>query len=208
MRYLGISRPDYFAMDGVSASYLKSIDRGEKKFKPEFTEDSKSFGNLVDAILSQVQDVDTTHPKYKQALRMVERFHKDPFCRQVWEISQKQTVHTDDLKIGYKGLDLSCYGKCLYDFDISDKAGADLKTGSCYDKKSFLKIVDTFDWDMGSAWYMDVSGKTMHSLICLSKIRDIEPLKLTIRKGDEWYKKGQQKYLEALWIEKLFLKQA
>lgn len=203
MKIQGMSREAYFALSALSNSKLNEIDLNDGKFKPRMVENALSFGSLVDAILTQRQDVDTNHSDYQKAVKMVDKFMADEFCRTIWEHSEKQSVYTDMVSGTFNDDIFELYCKCLYDFDLSDKTGADLKTGSCWDYQGFLKIIDTFDWDQQAFFYMHVSGKKSHSIICLSKLRIQPPFKKTINTGDELWWRGRAKAMEKMWYYNL-----
>jgi hypothetical protein len=200
MKVLGVSKESYFAHNAISNSRLGDIDLNTGKFKPAFTDHAKSFGSLVDAILTQRQDVDTQHPDYSKESKMVEMFLKDPFAKQLYENSQKQVMYLNEINGLHLGQPATGYCKCLYDIDLSGDSGWDLKTGAFYDMKGFLNLIDLFDWDRQAAFYIDVSEKKMHGIIALSKKVIRPPFRFVIKKGDEIYMRGRKKYMERLWM--------
>ena len=205
MKMLGVSREAYFALPLISNSHLSKV-KGQLNtgaYKVPMNEAALSFGSLVDAILTQPQDTDVTHPDYKFALQMSAEFLRDPFCKSMHELAEKQTVYTDTFEWTYNGDISEADGKCLYDFDLSERAGADLKTVSAHNYKQFLSSVDMFDWDRQAVFYMTVSGKTKHSILGLSKKKIQPPFILHINKGDEWWWKGREKMMELLWHNNL-----
>jgi hypothetical protein len=208
MKILNMTREEYFAHPAINASFLKDIDDGEKKFKIKASPTALSFGSLVDAILTQKHEVDTEHPDYVKARQMAERFLKDPFCRKIYENAQKQTVYVDTFSAMKGGINLEVEGKCLFDFDISDNAGADLKTGAFADMKGLVRMMDTFDWDMQVAWYMHISGKKSMSILALSKLKPIPPIVLPVQRDlkDPHYARGIEKVLNKLFVYQVFLK--
>jgi hypothetical protein len=200
MRIIGLSREEYFAYDAISNSKLNEVDLNDGKFKIPTSQGALGFGSLVDAILTQRQDVDSSHPEFSKASKMVELFLKDPECRGIYENAYKQVMHTSTVTGFHQEQHVEGFCKCLYDFDLSDRSGWDLKTGSYSGQDGFLKLIDTFNWDQQAAFYMDVSGKQMHGIMALSKLALRPPNKVVIKKGDPLYMRGRAKYMEKMWM--------
>lgn len=205
-RILLRNREEYFSLPALSNSRLTEIkEQTMDTFKPKRTEEAMSFGSLVDALLTQTRDVDTSHPEYAKALQMKKRFLSDPLCKGFYENAQKQVAYTDEVEWNYNGETGLEFCKCLFDFDLSEKTGGDLKTVTASSWKQFYASVDMFDWDRQAAFYMATSGKERFTILGLSKTRDMPPFILNIKKGDDIYWRGREKMMELMRLNSVLL---
>ena len=203
-RILLRNRDEYFSLQALSNSALTDIaDKANDRYKPARSEAAMSYGTLVDALLTQTRDVDTMHELYGKALKAKSRFLSDPFCKLVYESAEKQVAYTDEVEWNYNEMTGRPFCKCLYDFDISPSAGADLKTVSASTYKAFLGSVDMFDWDRQAAFYLAVSGKDRFSILGISKTADVPPFVLHIKKGDEIYWRGRDKMMNLMFLHSM-----
>jgi hypothetical protein len=198
-RLLIRNRDEYFAMDACSKTALSEIRRkSTNEFIPKMSEEAMSFGSLVDALITQIKDVDTTHPRYKEALKMRDLFLAHPFCRLIYETAEKQVAYTDMVEYIYGEMSGELYCKCLFDFDINGGPGADLKTVSVSNKDALMKSIYTFDWDLQAAFYMTVSRKTEFSILAMSKLKPLPPMIVHVKKGDEIFWSGHKKMMQLM----------
>jgi len=205
-RILLRNRDEYFSIQALSNSALTEIaDKTNDRYKPARSDAAMSYGSLVDALLTQTRDVDTQHDQYGKALRAKARFLSDPFCKLVYESAEKQVAYTDEVEWIYNDMAGRPFCKCLYDFDISPSAGADLKTVSASSHKAFLASVDLFDWDRQAAFYLATSGKDRFSILGLSKTADVAPFVLHIKKGDEIYWRGREKMMNLMFLHSMVI---
>lgn len=73
--------------------------------------------------------------------------------------------------------------------------GGDLKSTTATTQKQFEEAVRYFDYDRQRAWYMDIAGSNQDVLIGVSK-ENFRVFKVPIRRDDDLYKSGFQKYNE------------
>ena len=57
------------------------------------------------------------------------------------------------------------------------------------------RFIDFFDWDRSRAWYMDIAGSQQDFIYAISK-KNLKIFKAFIRRDDDTYKRGKEKYDE------------
>jgi len=73
--------------------------------------------------------------------------------------------------------------------------GGDIKSTVATTQKQFEEACRHFDYDRQRWWYMNIAGSAQDILIGISK-KNFKIFKLTIRRGDEFWKSGREKALE------------
>lgn len=203
---------DYFGLPYASNSLLSKIKAGispAERFPPT---EAFAFGTLVDALITEphkvnyasglVAGIQLSQAQIDQAKRMSDSFFKDYFCSQLWNISEKQKeLVIDDMAFEFEGFTFNIGFKCKYDLFVpSTWYGADIKTTAAKTQKQFEESVFQFDWDRQGALYMDIptqlTGEESKQflIIGISKKPPHKIFKLSISRGDGWYKSGFDKY--------------
>lgn len=207
------NNPDtYYLRKEVSNSDLTEL----KNFlypRAQYGDKEKAFkfGTLIDAMITEndrvdyfkrtVDGVQYTQGDFelaeamKKALRMEAR--KDAFLAQVLEKSdtQKFMVNKNQL-FEYGNFKYTLDTRCKWDWWLpSFGFGGDLKSTFAESQKQFNEAIDFFDWDRSRAWYMDIAGSNQDFIYAISK-KNCKIFKAFIRRGDDTYNRGREKYSE------------
>lgn len=169
------------------------------------------FGTLVDAIITEphrvnylrrtVDDVTYTEDEFlharemHRALRLEAR--RDPFLARVLQTAETQRVMANPAQqFEYGQFPFTLPTRCKWDWYFPlFNFGGDLKTCSAATQKEFDDAVDFFDWDRSRAWYMDIAGSEKDFIYAISK-RNCNVFRCMIRRGDNTYLRGREKYEE------------
>lgn len=203
---------DYYALPEVSNSDLTALKEVLHP-RPAFGDRERAFrfGSIVDAIITEPHRVDFLrmeidgkpvdaeeflHAREMQrALRAEAR--KDPFLAKVLETAETQCCmvnHGQEFENG--GFRFTLDTRCKWDWWIPAwNAGGDLKTTFASTQAEFNDAVDFFDWDRSRAWYMDIARSDRDFIYAISK-RNCNIFKLFIKRGDDIYSRGRDKYEE------------
>lgn len=207
------NNPDtYYLRKEVSNSDLTEL----KNFlypRAQYGDKEKAFkfGTLIDAMITEndrvdyfkrtVDEVQYTHEDFelaeamKKALRMEAR--KDPFLAQVLEKSDTQKFMVNkNQQFEYGNFKYTLDTRCKWDWWLpSFGFGGDLKSTFAESQKQFNEAIDFFDWDRSRAWYMDIAGSNQDFIYAISK-KNCKIFKAFIRRGDDTYNRGREKYNE------------
>lgn len=210
---MAINNPDtYYLRKEVSNSDLTELKNliyprvqygdKEKAFK---------FGTLIDAMITEndrvdyfkrtVDEVQYTQEDFelaeamKKALRMEAR--KDAFLAQVLEKSDTQKFMVNkNQQFEYGNFTYNLDTRCKWDWWLPMLGfGGDLKSTFAESQKQFNEAIDFFDWDRSRAWYMDIAGSNQDFIYAISK-KNCKIFKAFIRRGDDTYNRGKEKYNE------------
>lgn len=169
------------------------------------------FGTLIDAMITEndrvdyfkrtVDEVQYTQEDFelaeamKKALRMEAR--KDAFLAQVLEKSDTQKFMVNkNQQFEYGNFKYTLDTRCKWDWWLpSFGFGGDLKSTFAESQKQFNEAIDFFDWDRSRAWYMDIAGSNQDFIYAISK-KNCKIFKAFIRRGDDTYNRGREKYNE------------
>jgi len=197
-----ISDEVYFAMSEVSNSTLSALDR-ETSGRPEPNPANYRIGSLVDCMVTspdKVNDllmtahgVQYTQSEFDLAYAMVNDFNRSPYASICKGINQ--AVFVRDLTVS--GFTASC--RCKADIWCTGaKAGVDLKTTVASTQAQFEKMIEVLSYDRQSAFYADVMEVDKFLILGISKTaRKIFPY--LVRRGDECYMRGKEKYENLLY---------
>ena len=169
------------------------------------------FGTLVDALITEnervhyskrmVDDVTYSREDFELGLAMREALRKearkDEFLRAVLSNSdtQKFMVNTSQ-RFLYGNFEYTLDTRCKWDWWLpSFGFGGDLKTTFAESQNQFNEAIDFFDWDRSRAWYMDIAGSQQDFIYAISK-KNLKIFKAFIRRDDDTYKRGKEKYDE------------
>lgn len=205
---------DYFGLPYASNSLLTKIKNGispSDKFPPT---EAYAFGSLVDALITEphkvnyasglVAGIQLSGAQIDTAKRMRDNFFRDPICKNLFDISDKQKeLVIENMIFEFEGFEFEIGFKCKYDLFLrSAWYGVDIKTTAAKTQKQFEESVFQFDWDRQGALYMDIptqlTGEESKQflIIGISKKIPHKIFKLPIKRDDGWYKSGKSKYTE------------
>lgn len=205
-----VSPEAYYQRSEVSNSDLTALKELLHP-RPAFGDKERAFrfGSIVDAIITEPHRVDFLrmeidgkqvdpdeflHAREMQrALRAEAR--KDPFLAKVLETAETQCCMVNHGQLFSNGnFDFRLDTRCKWDWWIPAwNAGGDLKTTFASTQAEFNDAVDFFDWDRSRAWYMDIARSDRDFIYAISK-RNCNIFKLFIKRGDENYTRGRDKY--------------
>lgn len=197
----------YFDMSEVSNSDLSWL---KEYYQPERIHVDKEkafkFGTLIDAIITEPHKVDYFRftvdgvqydsENFEIAIEMKRQFLKDDLAASILMVSDCQTVMRKKRNFHFEGVDFELDTRCKWDLWSSRLGyGGDIKSTTATTQKQFEEAVRFFDYDRQRAWYMDISGSDKDVLIGISK-KNFKVFKVPIRRGDELFEQGVQKYSE------------
>lgn len=169
------------------------------------------FGTLVDALITEnerihyskrmVDDVTYSREDFELGLAMREALRKearkDEFLRAVLSNSDTQKFMVNkSQRFLYGNFEYTLDTRCKWDWWLSGFGfGGDLKTTFAESQNQFNEAIDFFDWDRSRAWYMDIAGSQQDFIYAISK-KNLKIFKAFIRRDDDTYKRGKEKYDE------------
>ncbi len=169
------------------------------------------FGSLVDALITEnervhyskrmVDDVTYSREDFELGLAMREALRKearkDEFLRAVLSNSDTQKFMVNkSQRFLYGNFEYTLDTRCKWDWWLpSFGFGGDLKTTFAESQNQFNEAIDFFDWDRSRAWYMDIAGSQQDFIYAISK-KNLKIFKAFIRRDDDTYKRGKEKYDE------------
>ena len=206
-----MSNPDaYYLRSEVSNSdltELKNILHPRMQFGDK--EAAFRFGSLVDAIITEparvdyyrftVDDEQYSEEEFRHAGEMLKSLRMearhDEFLFRVLGYAETQKFMVNKAQqFTYCGFSFSLDTRCKWDWWLGS-FGGDLKTTFAATQQQFEEAVDFFDWDRSRAWYMDIAGSDKDFIYAISK-KNGKVFKKFIRRGDEVYNRGREKYEE------------
>lgn len=174
-------------------------------------EEAFRFGSLVDAIITErdrvnfytntVDDVQYSEDEFRHALEMEKALrmeaNRDPFLYLVLQKASTQKFMVNKAQqFEYGSLPFQLDTRCKWDWYFDSFGyGGDLKTTFATTQKQFDEAFDFFDWDRSRAWYMDIANSQQDFIYAISK-KNCKIFKKYIKRGDESYKRGREKYEE------------
>lgn len=169
------------------------------------------FGTLVDALITEnervhyskrmVDDVTYSREDFELGLAMREALRKearkDEFLRAILSNSDTQKFMVNkSQRFLYGNFEYTLDTRCKWDWWLPDFGfGGDLKTTFAESQNQFNEAIDFFDWDRSRAWYMDIAGSQQDFIYAISK-KNLKIFKAFIRRDDDTYKRGKEKYDE------------
>lgn len=169
------------------------------------------FGTLVDALITEnervhygkrmVDDVTYSREDFELGLAMREALRKearkDEFLAAVLSNSDTQKFMINkSQRFLYGNFEYTLDTRCKWDWWLpSFGFGGDLKTTFAESQNQFNEAIDFFDWDRSRAWYMDIAGSQQDFIYAISK-KNLKIFKAFIRRDDDTYKRGKEKYDE------------
>ncbi|MBT9873775.1 hypothetical protein GPL06_13325 [Bacteroides salyersiae] len=169
------------------------------------------FGTLVDALITEnervhygkrmVDDVTYSREDFELGIAMREALRKearkDEFLAAVLSNSDTQKFMVNkSQRFLYGNFEYTLDTRCKWDWWLPDFGfGGDLKTTFAESQNQFNEAIDFFDWDRSRAWYMDIAGSQQDFIYAISK-KNLKIFKAFIRRDDDTYKRGKEKYDE------------
>ena len=169
------------------------------------------FGTLVDALITEnervhyskrmVDDVTYSREDFELGLAMREALRKearkDEFLRAVLSNSDTQKFMVNkSQRFLYGNFEYTLDTRCKWDWWLpSFGFGGDLKTTFAESQNQFNEAIDFFDCDRSRAWYMYIAGSQQDFIYAISK-KNLKIFKAFIRRDDDTYKRGKEKYDE------------
>lgn len=200
----------YYSRSEVSNSdltELKNILHPRMQFGDK--EAAFRFGSLVDAMITEparvdyyrltVDDEQYSEEEFRHAQEMYKSLRyearRDGFLAKVLECAQTQCVMVNNAQqLSYCGFEFSLDTRCKWDWWLG-AFGGDLKTTFAATQQQFEDAIDFFDLDRSRAWYMDIAGSDNDFIYAISK-KNGKVFKKFIKRGDEIYNRGREKYEE------------
>lgn len=208
-----MANPDsYYLRTEVSNSVLTEL-KNYLYPRTQYGDKEKAFkfGTLVDALITEnervhyskrmVDDVTYSREDFELGLAMREALRKearkDEFLRAVLSNSDTQKFMVNkSQRFLYGNFEYTLDTRCKWDWWLpSFGFGGDLKTTFAESQNQFNEAIDFFDWDRSRAWYMDIAGSQQDFIYAISK-KNLKIFKAFIRRDDDTYKRGKEKYDE------------
>lgn len=208
-----MANPDsYFNRPEVSNSDLTEL-KNYLYPRIQFGDKEKAFkfGTLLDAIVTEpdrvdyfklkVDDVQYDPHDFALAEEMYRSLRKearkDQFLNKVLEAADTQKFMVNKAQVfEYGNFKYTLDTRCKWDWWLPAFGfGGDLKSTAAETQKQFEEAIDFFDWDRSRAWYMDIAGSNQDFIYAVSK-KNCKVFKAFIKRGDETYNKGKEKYGE------------
>lgn len=205
--------PDsYYNRPEVSNSDLTAL-KEQLHPRPQYgdREAAFRFGSLVDAILTEPARVDYyrrmvddevySEDDFLHAREMVRSLRTtalhDPFLAKVLEVAETQRYMVNHgQEFEYGGFPFTLDTRCKWDWWLeAAHFGGDLKTTFAATQHEFDEAIDFFDWDRSRAWYMDIAHSDKDFIYAISK-KNCNVFRAMIRRGDQIYTRGREKYEE------------
>lgn len=166
------------------------------------------FGNLIDGMITEPHNVnyfkrtwehlEFNKEDFNLAIGMRQAFLDDPFCRQITKVCNFQYVTVRErFEINYNGIKFWIPARCKWDF-ISHNLplSGDIKSTVCTSESACRSAIGYFNYDRSRAYYMDLENRDKDVLIFITKEKKPKVFKIHIKRGDELYTKGKEKYAE------------
>lgn len=199
----------YFDRNEVSnsdLSWLKNYWEPQMDMDEVVKQKAYKFGTLLDAIITepfkvdffkfQVDGVQYSEEDFEKVAQMKKAFFKHPLAANILKQSDTQKVMSEKRKFQFDEVEFELNTRCKWDLWMPNLGwGGDLKTTTATTQKQFEEAVRFFDYDRQRAWYMDIAGSNQDILIAVSKV-NYKVFTVPIRRDDELYKSGKQKYNE------------
>lgn len=195
----------YYSRHEVSNSDLSSLFKYLYGYDDTVPVEAYRFGNLIDYMITEPHRVDAyklqagdysySREEFRRAEQMRRSFLQDSFCREIIRGADTQkTMINPSFEIEFEGINFTLPVRCKWDIWRGDLGwGGDIKSTTAETQQQFEAACRHFDYDRQRAWYMDIAGSDQDILIGISK-KNFKIFKLPIRRGDEFYQSGREKY--------------
>lgn len=194
---------NYFNHHYISNSDLKRVRKMvDPKFDdPADLEEIFKFGTLVHALIFEPHKTDLNHRDYNLAVDMSKTFFNDPMCQMfigMRDFEREKEFYNppmnyepeEDEVVGIDGI----HARCKMDGSSwMMKAVMEFKGLSVESEKAFEVAMDRFDYDMGLAWYLDVSKYAQCLVVGVSKKSPKKIFKRIADRKHPYYLRGREK---------------
>ena len=186
----------YFASAYISNSDLKKL---QKMISGDFEDPADlkeifDFGHLVENLILQPHLADYSHKDIELAQKMADTFRKDPICQQLLYIHDLRRQHE-----WYRSNIHGIYARCKMDADSKLLSLVfELKGLAVDSERAFEAAIERFHYDMGLAWYLDVSGYRRALIVAVSKKSPERLFKRLVDRDHQYYKTGLVKVKKAV----------
>lgn len=201
------------SVSNSTLSQLKRILEGkENEPLPTFVFD---YGKLVDAMITTPNMVDYNrrmlkpNPVYPDdkpvffgtqqwvmAIRNRDTFFDDKQCADIWSLAVGQhKSRREDQEFEFHGVKFKLDTSCRWDLWVPTMHfGLEFKTTGAQTLADFRKACDLYDYDRAAYWYMNCSQSDQYLIVGVTKTTN-KIHKIAVRRGDDFYKSGEQKAL-------------
>jgi len=186
----------YFEVPYISASFLKDLKGG---YMPPNISEVFYFGSQFHYSILEPEKLDLSYDHLGKIYEMRDEFFKDELCKAI--ILHPNFKREHEVYKTFRGIK----AKCKFDGLVKELSfGFELKGLSVRTHNTFLSSIDRFDYDLSSAWYMDLSGIDNHLIVGVSKV-NFKLFKFIVKRGDHIYNRGKEKYEQCL---RMYLEQS
>lgn len=191
---------NYFDSDYISNSDLKKLKKywDPRGVEPENLEDIFKEGTLNHHALLEPQLADKNHPQYIRAVQMADTMRTDSLIGPLMKIR--------DFRIEHEFYRLDVFGvKARCKMDGSSKLLSTIleyKGLSVSNDRAFNDAIVHFDYDMGAAWYLNVTRYKQVVIAAGCKPDTRKKFKVLIDRDHLYYKTGLEKIEKGLEIYK------
>lgn len=192
----------YFEHSSISNSDLRAfrIKMGLARQMPENMQAIYAFGTIFHkAILEphKITDEEKKHPDYAMALKMRDRFWKDPLCRSfaMAKDFEREKEFYEPLKVDRYEINARCK---MDGARTALKWCLELKGLRVSSYKAFLAAIDSLDYDQAVAHYQLTSKYEVTLMVGITKEKNPQLFKHIVKRGDDVYLWGEQKEIDTL----------
>lgn len=188
---------NYFEISNyLSASKLKEFCGSFSVSNKRSLASAFEFGTLVHKMVLEphlISDEDRMDERFEIAQKMTQTIESDYLVNDILNLKGAKSEFEF-----YRRID-GIYRKCKTDKWLPEqKIILELKTLSIGTNKALLTSINRFWYDMSAAWYIDITGAEVLIIVAVSKTHPQKIFKHFIFPGDEIYKAGKEKYINAI----------
>lgn len=186
-------RKHHYVANSDIKSLKSSVDGSEL---PENLDRIYEFGTLSHELILESHKANYLDPDIHLGLQMRDTFMADPFCNAFVNHPKFKAEHEF-----YRKDLLGVKVKCRMDGRISYKKRRDIlefKSLAVTTQKAFEEALYHFDYDMGGAFYLDVSRYNRILIAGVSKKKPDRLFKMVADRDSDFYKSGLEKYTKWL----------
>ena len=195
----GMTTKEYYFnhVKGLSNSKMTKVqDWLDGKMDRVMPEAAFRFGSMVDAMLTQPDELDltATDQELLKTSKVRDAIVAHPLGKILLDHSEPQVILTNQVKIEYEGIEQMIEAKCMLDGLIAKmKIGKDDKTTAAKTQSQFLSSIDRFNYDRQAYWYMEIADLERFVFIGASKEYIGRVFIHIVRKGDPMWLRGKEK---------------
>lgn len=186
-------RKHHYVANSDLKSLKSSVDGSEL---PPNLDRIFEFGTLVHELILEPHKANFLDPDIQLGLRMRDTFMEDSFCNAFVTHHKFKAEHEF-----YRNNLMGVSAKCRMDGRIFYKKRRDIlefKSLAVTTQKAFDEALYHFDYDMGAAFYLDVSKYNRILIAGVSKKKPDRLFKMVADRNSDFYKSGLEKYTKWL----------